>query len=187
MFRKEPNVFIFSDNVAGDWPVVLVSNPKQSKFLAPAVEPVQKIRESKEIRILAFSPFGVSSVQVRINKSNWKKCSKHNSVSDLYVLPWNPKELISVSKKHFLEVSVQDSGGNQKTIQFEFQLDFDQILDEYSLYARMILMSDVQSILQFVWFMSILISMLPVYLGRLCNNHLCFYTFKSVARYKYVQ
>ncbi|XP_023332725.1 transmembrane protein 62 [Eurytemora carolleeae] len=157
-------ILTFSDNIAKEWPVVLVTNPKQSKFMAPAVEAVQKIRESKEIRILAFSPFGVRHVQVKINSGRWETCSKHNSVPDLYTLPWNPGDLTST--KQTLQVIVEDYIGNKKTLNMQFQTNFDQIPDEYSLYARMILMSDVLSILQFVWFVSILVSMLPLYLAR---------------------
>ena len=47
--------FVYSDERHGEWPVVLVTNPKDSRFLAPSVEPVQKIRLSAQIRILAFS------------------------------------------------------------------------------------------------------------------------------------
>ena len=157
-------MFFFSDNIAKEWPVVLVTNPKQSKFMAPAVEAVQKIRESKEIRILAFSPFDVRHVQVKINSGRWETCREHNSVPDLYTLPWNPGDLTST--KQTLQVIVEDSIGNKKTLNMQFQTNFDQIPDEYSLYARMILMSDVLSILQFVWFVSILVSMLPLYLGE---------------------
>ena len=132
--------------------------------MAPAVEAVQKIRESKEIRILAFSPFGIRHVQVKINSGRWETCSKHNSVPDLYTLPWNPGDLTST--KQTLQVIVEDYIGNKKTLNMQFQTNFDQIPDEYSLYARMILMSDVLSILQFVWFVSILVSMLPLYLGE---------------------
>jgi hypothetical protein len=46
---------IYSDETHNEWPVVLVTNPKDARFLAPSVEPVQKIRLSTEIRILAFS------------------------------------------------------------------------------------------------------------------------------------
>ncbi len=46
---------MYSDETHSEWPVVLVTNPKDARFLAPGVEPVQKIRLSTEIRILAFS------------------------------------------------------------------------------------------------------------------------------------
>ena len=56
----------------------MVTNPKNSRFLAPKVEPLQKIRKSSEIRILAFSPFGLKQVQVQINSEQpGKYCAKY--------------------------------------------------------------------------------------------------------------
>jgi hypothetical protein len=46
---------MYSDETHNEWPVVLVTNPKDARFLAPSVEPVQKIRLSTQIRVLAFS------------------------------------------------------------------------------------------------------------------------------------
>jgi len=156
-------ILTFSDNVAGDWPVVVVTNPKSSRFLAPKVEPLQKIRKSSEIRILAFSPFGLKQVQVQINSEQPELCKKHPSVPDLYLLPWHPELLPPFNK---LTVLATDHDGNTKTVKLDFQVEFDQMINSYSLYARMILMTDVITVLQAVWVTSIVLALLPVLLAR---------------------
>lgn len=161
-------VHTLSDNVQEDWPVIVVTNPKDSKFLAPKVEPVQKIRESSEIRILAFSPHNISSVRVQVNQGEWKVCSTHPAIPNLYVLNWNPKLLNT--KRNTLTVSATDLQERTKTARVQFQVEFDEINDDYSLYARLILMSDVINVIQFLWIFSFALSTLPVFLGNTSYN-----------------
>ena len=40
----------FVDIQLGQWPVILVTNPKDSKFYVPRTEPLSRIRKSTHIR-----------------------------------------------------------------------------------------------------------------------------------------
>ena len=40
----------FVDAKLGDWPLILVTNPKDARFLAPHHEPTETIRHSTHIR-----------------------------------------------------------------------------------------------------------------------------------------
>lgn len=155
----------FTDQKLSDWPVVLITNPKNSHFLAPKVEPVQKIVNSTEIRILAWSPANITSVHVTIDYAQ-HLCTKHPTIPHLFVLAWQPTQY---NNQHSMTVTVQDEAGHQKRVQQTFTTSFDRVENtEYSLYARIILMGDLTCVLQVLWLSSLLISTLPVVLARLC-------------------
>lgn len=44
------DILSFTDERLGEWPIVLVTNPKHSLFLAPGREPVETIAYSTHIR-----------------------------------------------------------------------------------------------------------------------------------------
>jgi len=158
-------ILSFSDNVADDWPVILVTNPKESRFLAPTVEPVQKIRDSASIRVLAFSPDTIETVWIQVNNGAWQKSTRSSTVSHLYTVDWEPKLLRHRLNK--LTVTATDETGRSKTVQIQFQVDMEEIADEYTLYARTLLMSDVYSVLRWIWILSFLLSILPLVLARM--------------------
>jgi len=106
------------------------------------------------------------SVQLRINQAgDWRQCHKHPTIPNLYTLPWEPEKL--PHRKNVLTVTATDANGNSRTVDMSFQVEFDEIDNEYTLYARMILMCDVISVVQFLWISSFLTSVLPLLLARL--------------------
>ena len=172
----------FSDNVANMWPVIVVTNPKPSRLLAPDVEPVQKIRNSSEIRVLAFSPHTIVSVEVEIvGGGGLRRCTPHPTVPDLYTVAWAPQEMASAAGGGGrLTVRATDTAGNSRSVDVEFSVEFGQLKDGYSLYARLILMGDVITVLQTVWVVSLIVSLLPIVLGMI---HIHCYSFLLETRY----
>ena len=171
MLAFDNGLLSFTDQKLSDWPVVLITNPKNSQFLAPQVEPVQKIVNSSEIRILAWSPANITSVHVSIDHNQKHACTKHPTIPHLYVLAWQPSEYNA--DQHSITVTAQDEAGHQKSVHQTFTTKFDRLQSmQYSLYARIILMGDLTCVLQFLWLSSLLISTLPVVLARLCPSQL---------------
>ncbi|VDO13137.1 unnamed protein product [Rodentolepis nana] len=83
-----------------DWPIVLITNPKDAAFLLPNKEPTGRIRTSTHIRVLAWSNSPITRVSVTVDnvylgeaKPAVNVLSSSNS-SPLFVLPFNPTELM---------------------------------------------------------------------------------------------
>lgn len=83
-------LFSFVDLSHGQWPVILVTNPKAAEFSLPHKEPVSSIANSTHIRILAFSPAPIEIVQLTLDNGDfWETCD--NVDGPLYVTKWDPK------------------------------------------------------------------------------------------------
>jgi len=153
----------FIDQAHGQWPAVLVTNPKRSEFLAPRVEAVENIEASKVIRILAFSPNEISRVRVKINNEDWISCEE--KTENVFTAPWDPVDYVGT--ENVLKVEVIDGFGDSKELKQNFVVSVASLQElKYSLYARVILMSDPHSVLQFCWFSSFLLSVVPLLLAR---------------------
>jgi len=63
-------------------------------------------------------------------------------------------------------VRVTDTKGKEREINQHFQTQFSRLDNEYSLYARLVLMSNLSTVIQAVWFLSFLVSTLPVVIAR---------------------
>jgi len=112
-------LFSFSDVPHGQWPVILVTNPKNSMFGLPHKESVEYMINSTHIRycstlisffdfelltipfylfhvshcrVLVFSPTPLGSVRLRIDDENWVQCV--HIKGPLYVSAWNPKKYV---------------------------------------------------------------------------------------------
>lgn len=48
-------IFSFVDVKLNDYPIILITNPKSSKFYMPGYEPLHRIEESTHIRVLVYS------------------------------------------------------------------------------------------------------------------------------------
>jgi len=122
----------FTDVQLNEWPVVLVTNPKDARFLISGKEPFDRINMSSHIRILAFSPHEIDIDRFEIEIDGKKHLnpvkkalhfSKDISLEDvpLYVSKWNPEEYSQ--GLHTIRVKISDSKGNVKEIEYQFSLD----------------------------------------------------------------
>ena len=153
----------FTDQDHSSWPLVLITNPKKSQFIAPRAESVENILASKVIRVLAFSPNEISQVRVKINKEEWHMCDE--KADNVFTVPWDPSDYIG--SENIITVEVTDGFGDIKEIVQKFVVDAESIQKvSYKLYARLILMSDPYSVLQFCWFLSFLLCIIPLILAR---------------------
>ena len=156
-------VLSFTDVKHGDWPVVLITNPKNSKYVAPRVEKLENILVSKVVRVIAFSPHGISSVSVRLNKGDWKLC--HKEKENIYTVQWDPTDYVGSS--NIIKVEVVDGFGDTREISQSFVVEQDSVDSlSYSLYARLILQSRPHSLLMFLWLGGFCLCSLPLLLAR---------------------
>ena len=159
----------FTDQDHGSWPAVVITNPKRADFIAPQVERVENILASKVIRVMAFSPNEIILVRVKINKEDWVECEERSG--NVFTVPWDPSDYSGT--ENIIKVEVTDGFGDIKEVTQNFVVDTNSIQQlKYSLYARLILMSDPHSVLQFLWFSSFLLCVSPLLLARYCPHKL---------------
>ncbi|XP_038597461.1 transmembrane protein 62 isoform X3 [Tachyglossus aculeatus] len=137
LFAFDHDLFSFADLVFDRWPVVLVTNPKSFLYSSSAHEPLQRIRYSTHIRLLAFSPSPVTAVAVRVDG---RYLGNAVGVSGpLFVLKWDPRNYSQGS--HHIEVTVQDSTGRSSTVRHVFSLQEDTPL-RFGFLPSFILLTD---------------------------------------------
>lgn len=159
----------FTDQDHGSWPAVVITNPKRADFMAPQVERVENILASKVIRVMAFSPNEIILVRVKINKEDWVECEERSG--NVFTVPWDPSDYSGT--ENVMKVEVTDGFGDIKEVSQSFVVDTNSMQQfKYSLYARLILMSDPHSVLQFLWFSSFLLCISPLLLARYCPHKL---------------
>ncbi|KAF5274250.1 hypothetical protein FQR65_LT04368 [Abscondita terminalis] len=153
----------FVDVKHGQWPVVLITNPKDALFLLPYKENLDTIKKSTHIRILAFSLARIKSVQVRINNEDWMTCKLVSG--PLYVAPWNPqKYVIGV---HMIEVNVIDVDGRTEHLTQPFSLDGTKLA--FSFPARLVLMTSASVAFKMLFWIFNIISIVPLLLFKVLH------------------
>lgn len=127
----------FVDAELGEWPLILITNPKHSLFLASHHEPTETIQHSTHIRILVFSQNQILGVEVFINSVQLGQAS--HVKGPLFTLPWKPK--IYSSGLHNIRVQVKDSTGYLKSVEQPFSIDGSQ--PTFAFWPRFILMLNI--------------------------------------------
>ncbi|XP_031785546.1 transmembrane protein 62 isoform X1 [Nasonia vitripennis] len=156
--------FSFLDVGHRDWPVALVTNPKNLQFAMPRKENVQSIIDSTHIRALAFSIVDIKSVKVRINDESWVEC--RNVKGPLYVAEWNSSEY--KTGIHHIQLQVVDSDGREKIVTQPFSLDGSRLT--FGILPRIILMSEVSRIFQIMFATLFVMLVLPLCGLRIYHN-----------------
>ncbi|KAJ2166668.1 hypothetical protein GGH15_002612 [Coemansia sp. RSA 562] len=113
-------------------PVVLVTNPKDARYLLPKHEPLERIRESTFIRMLVWTDQPVASVQVQIDgqvhphpavfrgtERQVGSSANETVKTPLWVAPWDP-ELYNDGTVHELQVVATDAAGKTTTSRTPF-------------------------------------------------------------------
>lgn len=149
-------VLSFTDVEHNDWPVILVTNPKHALFVNPLRENLESIRNSRFIRILAFSLSRITSVKVKINSEDWKFC--HHVDGPLYVAPWNPN--LYPEGLHDIEVLVKDLDGRSKTIKHSFALDGTRLT--FNAMPKFLLTISANILFRVMFIASVLFSVIPL-------------------------
>ncbi|XP_074145515.1 transmembrane protein 62 isoform X2 [Sminthopsis crassicaudata] len=118
IFAFDHDLFSFTDLIFGEWPVVLITNPKSFLYSSSIHEPLEKLYYSTHIRILAFSPSSITTVSVKIN-GVYLGNAVHLS-GPIFILKWNPRNYSEESS--MIEVNVQDSTGRIKSVKHKFSI-----------------------------------------------------------------
>ncbi|XP_032153615.1 transmembrane protein 62 isoform X2 [Sapajus apella] len=118
IFAFDHDLFSFADLIFGNWPVVLITNPKSLLYCCAKHEPLERLLHSTHIRILAFSLSTITSVTVMIDEVDLGQ-AVHVS-GPIFILKWNPRNYSSGA--HNIEVIVQDAAGRSKSAHHIFSV-----------------------------------------------------------------
>lgn len=113
------DILSFVDVEMGKWPVILLTNPKNCRFLSE-LEPIQRMAKSTHIRILIFSPSRVLRVTVYIDGREIGDAQQVPN-SNLYVTRWVPERF--ARGVHKIMVRATAEGNLNNFIEQEFSLD----------------------------------------------------------------
>ncbi|NXC15543.1 TMM62 protein, partial [Corythaeola cristata] len=127
----------FADLNFGEWPVVLITNPKSFLYSSSGHEPLVRILYSTHIRILAFSPSVIISVKVYIDGVHLGNA--HQVSGPLYVLKWSPQNYSEGF--HHIDVAVQDASGKISTRGHIFAMEENLSL-RFGFWPSVILLTD---------------------------------------------
>jgi len=171
-------ILSFVDQKHTEWPIILVTNPKDSNFVAPQVEDFQNVLASTFIRVLVFSKNDIVSVKVKINKEDWVHCSEFKE--NVYTAAWDPFDY--VGRPNVLFVEVTDDFGDKKVINQQFIVDASSLrTPDFSVKSRLLLMSDVTSVLQFIWISLFVLCILPTVIARYAPSRLEFFFSRNIS------
>ncbi|CAL8074381.1 unnamed protein product [Calicophoron daubneyi] len=172
------------DKESKQWPIILITNPKDARYLLPDREPTYRIAKSTHIRILTWSTSAIRSVIVFIDdqfQGRAVECkAEENKKTPLYTLGWNATEW-SDGKLHQIQVTVIDADGNKRTVKQPFMVDGSPSWNRWSVQAlimRTNLTRDAQIAFYIIWSLLVLLLLLPrilsgsTFLTITCNT--CF-------------
>uniref|UniRef100_A0A182QW63 Calcineurin-like phosphoesterase domain-containing protein n=1 Tax=Anopheles farauti TaxID=69004 RepID=A0A182QW63_9DIPT len=157
-------LFSFVDVHHNQWPVVLVTNPKDALFVIPGKEDLDSIMDSTHIRLLVFSPAKIAECQVKIDDHNWQDCKQTSR--QLFVVPWEPSRY----KRgfHKLLVYVLDTDGRSRVIEQQFTLDGSRL--QFDFLAKLVLMYDTNKIFQTFFSVALIIYLVPLCVFRIWHT-----------------
>ncbi|XP_054421496.1 transmembrane protein 62 isoform X2 [Pteronotus mesoamericanus] len=154
IFAFDHDLFSFADLIFGEWPVVLITNPKSLLYSCPKHEPLERLLHSTHIRILAFSLSSITSVTVKIDGVHLGQAI-HLS-GPIFTLKWNPRNYSNGT--HNIEVIVQDSAGRTKSVHHIFSLQEDNQL-RFNPLASFVLLTDHCMVARILFVMIVLIQL----------------------------
>ncbi|XP_076377043.1 transmembrane protein 62 isoform X2 [Megalopta genalis] len=152
--------FSFIDVKYGEWPVILISNPKHALYMMPRKENVLSIVKSTHIRVLAFSIAPIKSVKAQLDDGVWFKCE--HIKGPLYTSKWNTTAFLDGI--HIIRVRVVDSDGRETIVFQPFALDGSRL--SFRILPRLILMSNVSNIFQTLFGTMLILLVVPLCLLR---------------------
>ncbi|KAJ2787277.1 hypothetical protein GGI15_000827 [Coemansia interrupta] len=118
-------------------PVVLVTNPKDARYLLPRHEPLHRMRGSSHIRLLVWADRPLASVALTIDGTPHPHACEYRghetgASSDdlvktpLWVAPWNAS-LYDDGRVHWLEATATDVDGKTTTTRLPFHFSSDLV------------------------------------------------------------
>ncbi|KAL7637800.1 UNVERIFIED_CONTAM: hypothetical protein RMT77_011412 [Armadillidium vulgare] len=154
-------LFSFVDIPMDEWPIILVTNPKDMLFSMAKKEPLYLLNESTHIRVLVWSLSKISQVKVRFDeKGKWQTLIPVQG--PLYVAPWTPSKY--EKGIHMIEVVAEDISGKKRKVSHYFALDDSEV--NFAFWPRVILMSNVSVVFQFLFGVSVCLCVIPLCVVR---------------------
>lgn len=144
------------------YPVLVITNPKNALYLAPLKEPIHRIFHSSHIRILAFSDTDIPFVEVYIDREFHGKALQTGD-QPLYTIPWNPKSFSP--GQHIIEIRATDEKSRTKVLTQPFSTHGHSHL-EFRFVNRLILLSDITTILRGLFGLLYLLLFIPLLIFR---------------------
>ncbi|KAE8751912.1 hypothetical protein FOCC_FOCC001389 [Frankliniella occidentalis] len=132
----------FVDLKHGEWPAILVTNPKHALYHMTSREPQSLTPSSTHVRILVFSLDKIQLVQVRFNDGDWLNANHEKDA--LYTVPWTPDAYSSGI--HSLHVKAVDVTGRHRTVTHPFSIDGTRL--SFNFLPRFVLMSNISVVFQ---------------------------------------
>lgn len=130
-------LFSFVDLYANEFPIVLVTNPKDVAQHIPNREDPSVSLKSTHIRLLAFSTQSITDCRLRIDGGPFQECFESADAKNLFTTRWNPEEY--KTGVHSIEVIVTDALGRQRTTKHEFAFDLGLQSTGFGVIGRFIL------------------------------------------------
>ncbi|XP_008553541.1 transmembrane protein 62 [Microplitis demolitor] len=156
--------FSFIDAKHGDWPVILITNPKHALYKMPTKENLDSIIKSTHIRVLAFSTAPIKTVKVKINNEAWIYCD--HIKGPLYTAKWNAT--LYKNGLQVIHAQVVDEYGKEKEIMQPFALDKTRL--SFKVLSRFILMSNATTVFEVSYIIMVLLNIIPLCVFRLCHK-----------------
>lgn len=135
------DLFSFVDATIAEWPLVLITNPKNAKYLVTSREPSARMLHSSHVRILAFSTAAIVSMRLEIDGVELVTPVPVDN-GPLYVSPWQPAKY-SLGL-HIIRVKVTDAIGRSTIFEQVFTLDDTVLLLDK--FPQMLLLTDLHSL-----------------------------------------
>ncbi|XP_078000950.1 transmembrane protein 62-like [Glandiceps talaboti] len=154
------DLFSFVDVRHGQWPVILITNPKDARYMAPKHEPLGRVKHSTHIRFLVFSPHPVKKATVLIDRAALG-IAMHIE-GPLYAISWNPSSYSS--GLHSISIVVEDADGRTKVAGHQFSLDGSRPPQLFL--SSFVLMVDMALVLKVCFMIAVTVAVLPLYVVR---------------------
>ena len=104
------DMFSFVDARLNEWPVIIVTTPKEAAYLS-SYEPIGVVKRSSHIRVLVFSDEVVNKVTVRVDGEGEKEMVRVSG--PLFVVEWEAG--MYEEGMHSMVVVATDEGGRTAT------------------------------------------------------------------------
>ncbi|KAM4831008.1 transmembrane protein 62 isoform X1 [Urocitellus parryii] len=157
IFAFDHDLFSFEDLIFGNWPVILITNPKSLLYSCAKHEPLERILHSTHIRVLAFSLSSITSVTIKIDGVNLGQAI-HLS-GPIFILKWNPRNYSNGT--HNIEAIVQDSAGRSTSVHHIFSVQ-ENIHLTFNPLASFILLTDHCMVARVLFVLIVLIQLFIV-------------------------
>ncbi|KAJ2719812.1 hypothetical protein GGI07_004981 [Coemansia sp. Benny D115] len=163
-------------------PVILVTNPKDARYLLPKHEPLHRMLTSTHIRMLIWADEPVATVTVKINGVEHPHVPSYHGTetgtggdlvkTPLWTVPWNASQYDD-GKLHQLEVTAVDTAGKHTVTSIPFHFTNDLVALDNGARGGWIMRQDFARIFRISGAMSyLLMAIFMLIIPRLWYHHL---------------